>query len=27
VARFKGQNGKHANLRPKLRTPCNRRQR
>ena len=22
IARFRGQNGKHANMRPKLRAPC-----
>ena len=27
IARFRGQNGKHANMRPKLRTPCHRRAR
>ena len=27
LARFRGQNGKHANMRPKLRAPCNRRRR
>jgi hypothetical protein len=27
IARFKGQNGKHANTRPKLRAPCKKRRR